>query len=1084
MSLRDTRDIGTAKIVMLGGGGGGGSYTAGNGINITNNVIINTRKGALSGIIDSVSSNIAHTQIDNALTTTTAGALVVLKAEASGTSIDTVRVQYGSQASESNDYRLRDTSGNYTTIDIALDDTIIMMLNATGYQMILLSILGASTGGGYAGLGIGKKKTVTSNIIDTDIDLHRAPIVGDRLLIYFDEKVTNPTGLTTYNNGTAVTSNLENAVSLYINAGWNILEFKNDGLLYNNVWVRVQNVPVPKTLTGLSDTLIVSPSDGQMLAFDNSSSKWKNKTIAPNSSGTPVRELKTLQIGDAVFNAFGLKTFDVTSVTSGVNGAISVGVITASQLNGEIIAVHTGSNTGSTGNAWTLALSDGQTIEALTMSKADGTAFTNALTANSLMFVKCNISNSTATVLGIVGAGSDVSGNGSGSPASYLNKLKIGSAIYDTSAIRPFSVAQIANNSVKIYVADIDQLDGNVIALSTGALTGTTSSAWSLNMVDTSGGAASLDVDMLNADGTAFTDDISANELLFVEIDLTDYEGTILSVVGKSEDEIKTATGNPITLTDAIAGNAIEVSAEIVATQDLHGYDKPWVGGAGKNKLDFKAALDYWGATYTDNGDGSYTVTAIGDSYTNPYEFLDTATVVSISVLSIEALQYAVNWRIQIYDETNARWEDITSESLKYENITAKKIRLNYSTQGLGIIVSGLQIELGSTATSYEPYENICPITGFSSVVITDVDAESHTATVTVALGSTVYGGTLDLTSGELTVTHAIADLGSLDWWRSTSYTNAFFYANITDSVADGDNNIISSCYETIESRSSGQFGTTAENGQIAKSSNSIQVFVRDDSYNDASAFKTARTGEKVVYELATPTTTTLTAAQLALVKGYNQLSCNSGDMEITYKASGLDALKERVDELEDAVADLETDMASKAENSVVGTVENGTTASQPYAVGEHFIRNDKFCTCISAIASGATLTLNTNYVEGTIAECIARQGTYSTDEVEIGTWCGARLYRKGFNVGSLTGGQTLEYSTGLSNITVRDYWAMITRTSDNNVWKAPYVWSTSGQNIGMGVDAVNNVTRILLRAGSDYSGITGFAFLEYTKNS
>ena len=168
------------------------------------------------------------------------------------------------------------------------------------------------------------------------------------------------------------------------------------------------------------------------------------------------------------------------------------------------------------------------------MSKADGTAFTEALTANSLMFVKCNISNSTAVVLGIVGAGSNVSGNGSGTPGSYLNKLKIGSAIYDTSAIRPFSVAQIANNNVKIYVADIDQLDGKVIALATGALTGTTSSAWSLNMVDTSGGAASLDVDMLNADGTAFTDDISANELLFVSVNLTNYEGTVLSIAGAS----------------------------------------------------------------------------------------------------------------------------------------------------------------------------------------------------------------------------------------------------------------------------------------------------------------------------------------------------------------------------------------------------------------------------------------------------------------------------------------------------------------------------------------------------------------------
>lgn len=532
MSLRDTRDIGTAKIVMLGGGGGGGSYTAGSGISISNSVITNIRKGALTGVIDSVSTNIAHTQITGARDTFAAGALILLQSEAAGTA-NNLRIQYGAQSSDSQTFAIYDTSSTAASITIASGDTVIMMIDNTGYRAIILNVLSASGGSSYAGLGIGKKKNVTNNVIDTDIDLHRAPIVGDRLLIYFDEKVTNPTGLTTYNNGTAVTSNLEPVTPIYINGGWNILEFKSDGFLYNNCWVRMQNVNVPTTLSGLSDTLINSPSDGQMLVYDNN--MWKNKTaVQANPTGTAVRELKKIQIGDNVFDTFGLKTFDVSSVTSGVSGAISVDVITASQLNGEIIAIHTGSNSGSTGNAWTLALSDAQTIEALTMSKADGTAFTEALTANSLMFVKVNTSNDTAVVLGIVGAGSVVSGNGSGSPVAYLNKLKIGSAVYDTSAIRPFSVSQIANNSVKIYVADIDQLGGKVIALSTGALTGTTSSAWSLNLVDTSSGAASLDVDMLNADGTAFSDDISANELLFVGIDLTNYEGTVLSIAGAS----------------------------------------------------------------------------------------------------------------------------------------------------------------------------------------------------------------------------------------------------------------------------------------------------------------------------------------------------------------------------------------------------------------------------------------------------------------------------------------------------------------------------------------------------------------------
>ena len=82
---------------------------------------------------------------------------------------------------------------------------------------------------------------------------------------------------------------------------------------------------------------------------------------------------------------------------------------------------------------------------------------------------------------------------------------------------------------------------------------------------------------------------------------------------------------------------------------------------------------------------------------------------------------------------------------------------------------------------------------------------------------------------------------------------------------------------------------------------------------------------------------------------------------------------------IESAKAYTDSALADKTDNSVVGTVENGTAASRAYAVGEHFIRNGKFCTCISAIASGATLTMNTNYVEGTVAEALTPvEGTTS----------------------------------------------------------------------------------------------------------
>ena len=64
-------------------------------------------------------------------------------------------------------------------------------------------------------------------------------------------------------------------------------------------------------------------------------------------------------------------------------------------------------------------------------------------------------------------------------------------------------------------------------------------------------------------------------------------------------------------------------------------------------------------------------------------------------------------------------------------------------------------------------------------------------------------------------------------------------------------------------------------------------------------------------------------------------------------------------------------DITGKADITAIGTNETGTTASRAYAVGEHFYKGGKFCTAIAAIAQGATFTLNTNYLESTIADIV-----------------------------------------------------------------------------------------------------------------
>ena len=79
-----------------------------------------------------------------------------------------------------------------------------------------------------------------------------------------------------------------------------------------------------------------------------------------------------------------------------------------------------------------------------------------------------------------------------------------------------------------------------------------------------------------------------------------------------------------------------------------------------------------------------------------------------------------------------------------------------------------------------------------------------------------------------------------------------------------------------------------------------------------------------------------------------------------------------------------DAEIATKADISALGTQE-GATASRLYHPGEHFYKDGKFCTVIggAGVASGTTWTLNTNYVEGTVADNLKVITAYVTTNNE-----------------------------------------------------------------------------------------------------
>lgn len=159
-----------------------------------------------------------------------------------------------------------------------------------------------------------------------------------------------------------------------------------------------------------------------------------------------------------------------------------------------------------------------------------------------------------------------------------------------------------------------------------------------------------------------------------------------------------------------------------------------------------------------------------------------------------------------------------------------------------------------------------------------DTYETSHGAIHPISFGSagTVYDGTVDVVTGVLTVTWAGIDMGTMNW----SYTDSLscFTSYITGKES-GNFNLTADCYATTTSTSVGGMGDF----QIKGRNGYTTIYVKDSRYTDGTELKTALSGHNLVYELETPTTVQLTAQQVELLAGQNNVWADTGDISITY---------------------------------------------------------------------------------------------------------------------------------------------------------------------------------------------------------
>ena len=304
------------------------------------------------------------------------------------------------------------------------------------------------------------------------------------------------------------------------------------------------------------------------------------------------------------------------------------------------------------------------------------------------------------------------------------------------------------------------------------------------------------------------------------------------------------------------------------------------MGGAGKNLFNPTALTTTTdGVTFTNNGDGTYTLngTATADidfsieSFSSPALGVQYRMVGCPTGLSSNAfLQIrGTSWM----DDGNGSTQTSGDTSVHPVQIRVK----NGATFNNVVFKPMFSLDTTITYADFEPYENICPISGHTQVEIDVSDGQTTQEQITVNLGGTYYSGTLDVVSGVFTVIGKVIDLGDINWTYDS--TNQYFYANALSDIYQINQyaNPIVLC-EGYKPSIYQQVNTN--NGTIGTSATYVKL--KNTDYTVPSALKTSLAGIHLYYPLATPTTIQLSPTMVKALVGENHLSAPLEGQEIT----------------------------------------------------------------------------------------------------------------------------------------------------------------------------------------------------------
>ena len=248
-----------------------------------------------------------------------------------------------------------------------------------------------------------------------------------------------------------------------------------------------------------------------------------------------------------------------------------------------------------------------------------------------------------------------------------------------------------------------------------------------------------------------------------------------------------------------------------------------------------------------------------------------------------------------------------------------------------------VQIEPDSTATAYEPY------TGASYPVSWQTEA------------GTVYGGTLDVVSGVLTVDKVLTtfDGTGVTWTKYTPTSGNYCFRTTISDKAVGLNPMYANNYKAIT-----DFAFyTSDYGVFSGHATLPQVYFRppNASVAEVADWNTwlAANNLQLVYPLAQPQTYQLTPTEVRTLLGENLVYSDADDVTVNYYVDMKGYIDKRLN----------------TTRMMIAGVETSFVATKNYAIDDFVIVNDTLYRITAVITSGETITPGTNASETTVAE-------------------------------------------------------------------------------------------------------------------